>query len=254
MTGGILPHCFVKEVRRAVGVICFVNYSEPVLQHQFDFEFSHGTAFQKRTSTDGINHVVARAQCMRSWQPHSRSYATTRTDEARRDSAAAGFELSLCDRRGFEPTKIRRGTVSDRLQVGRLSCRISFGGCKPLRAIGAPMARLHRHRRRMVVWALEAQPTNAGHRRPTLLIAGEIAGCWSAIFVVSGAPRIAGRRLCRCRLAFAEQRGGDQEKRKDWQAHRDLPNRLPRPDIDLTGIARLHEKLCGRATGEPAGV
>jgi hypothetical protein len=158
-------------------------------KYQFDFEFSHGTAFQKRTSTDGINDVVARAQCMRSWQPHSRSYATTRTDEARRDSAVAGFELSLCDRRRFEPTKIRRGTVSDRLRVGRLSCRISFGGCKPLRTLGAPMARLHRHRRRMVVWALEAQPTNAGHRCPTLLIAGEIAGCWSAIFVVSGAPR-----------------------------------------------------------------
>jgi hypothetical protein len=92
----------------------------------------------------------------------------------------------------------------------------------------------HRRRyRRVVIRALKAEPANAGHVRPALLIAGEIARCWSTLFVVSGAPWVAVRRLRRCRLDFAKQRTDDHEKRKDWQAHRDLPNRLPRPALTL---------------------
>jgi hypothetical protein len=46
MLGGILPHCLVKEVQRNLGVICFADHGEPVLQDQFDFEFFHGPAFR----------------------------------------------------------------------------------------------------------------------------------------------------------------------------------------------------------------
>jgi hypothetical protein len=57
-------------------------------------------------------------------------------------------------------------------------------------------------------------PPNAGHRRPALFIAREIAGGWTEhpAIEVLGTPWIAGRRLRRYGLDFAKQRRSDQEK------------------------------------------
>ena len=90
-------------------------------------------------------------------------------------------------------------------------------------SLHVPAARRRRIGRRLVgIRALKADPTGAGQCCPTLLIAREIAGHWSnhPIPKMSCAPLIIGRRMRRCCLHFPEQRGKDQQKRKNWQAHR----------------------------------
>jgi len=84
-----------------------------------------------------------------------------------------------------------------------------------------PTARGHIRGQLVVIRALKAAPPSAGQCRPTLLIAREIAGHWSdhPIPKVSCAPLIAGQRLCRSVMDFAEQRSSEHEKQSGCQAH-----------------------------------
>jgi hypothetical protein len=82
--------------------------------------------------------------------------------------------------------------------------------CSERAGSGVPMAaRLHRRFGRrccVVIRALVAPAAKAGQRHPALLIAGVIArGRIAPSAEVLGAPRIAGRRLRRCRLGTAER-------------------------------------------------
>jgi hypothetical protein len=54
VAGGVPPYCFVQEIQRALGVICFADYGGAGLQDQLDFEFSHGPAFQKRLAASQL--------------------------------------------------------------------------------------------------------------------------------------------------------------------------------------------------------
>jgi hypothetical protein len=37
----ILPHRFVHDAQRAIGVVCYANHVRPSCQEQLDFEFAH---------------------------------------------------------------------------------------------------------------------------------------------------------------------------------------------------------------------
>ena len=41
MTGRVLPHCFVHDFQRALGVVCCADHGNAELRHQFDLEFAH---------------------------------------------------------------------------------------------------------------------------------------------------------------------------------------------------------------------
>jgi hypothetical protein len=48
VTGRVFPYRFVHEVQRGHLVVRFADHGMAVLRDQFDFEFAHGPAFQKR--------------------------------------------------------------------------------------------------------------------------------------------------------------------------------------------------------------
>jgi hypothetical protein len=79
---------------------------------------------------------------------------------------------------------------------------------------GAPMTARRPARRGAKIRVLVAVSADAADRRHALRLAGVIAGCRAAHAPseVPGAPWIAGRRLRRCRVDFAEQRRSDQDE------------------------------------------
>jgi len=112
-------------------------------------------------------------------------------------------------------------------------------------SLRVPAAVRGRQRRPVVIWASDADPPNAGQRRHALLLARVIAGdCTEHPAVeILGTPWIAGRRLRRDGLDCAEQRRSDQEKRYDWQAHENLPERIAGPHPTSTLSHRVTKVL-----------
>jgi hypothetical protein len=92
-----------------------------------------------------ISRFAVGAPRMRFSQPHSRSYATLHSGEARRGLAAAMRTALLepvadrpsFDRRRPAPMKVRRHTRSERLQTAGFSSRISFSS--PMRQRSHPL-------------------------------------------------------------------------------------------------------------------
>jgi hypothetical protein len=108
-------------------------------------------------------------------------------------------------------------------------------------------ARGHARRRLVVIRALKADATSAGQFRPTLSIAREIAHRSDhPVSKVSCVPMIAGRRLCRCRLHFAEQHGNDQKKRSGRQTHGRASPERPSPTLTLSNCATKVLRWSGR--------